>query len=340
MQVVSFLNRLWEYNITNMIFVLSDKFDRHADIVCEKLERNKSLFFRLNLDTESLSNTHINFDGLYWSISQNNIEINSSEISSVWVRRPFVEVSLEEENINDPSFRIWRGEWNKTLLGLYNSLKSLSWLNPLANAYRAENKYLQTDVAIKSGFILPSLITSNRRKDLIKFVKKHGNVVMKPMNQEFYQDSSDGLFKGLYVNIITEDHLEDFCEQGENPIVLQAYIDKLYEVRYTVVGNDHHACRIESQKSEQTKIDWRRYDIPNTPHYPFDPPENIKEKVNNLMKCFGLYYGALDFIVSPSGEWYFLEINTMGQWLWIEDLTGLKISDSIVNFLVNNKEIK
>jgi len=323
-----------------MIFVLSDKFDKHADVVCEKLEGNKSPFFRLNLDTESLNNTHINFDGSYWSIFQNNRELNSRKIVSVWVRRPFVEVSLEEENINDPSFRIWRGEWNKTLLGLYNSLKSLRWLNPLANAYRAENKYLQTDVAIKSGFILPDLITSNRKKDLIGFVKKHKNVVMKPMNQEFYKDSSDGLFKGLYVNIITEEHLNSFSEHGENPIVLQAYTDKLYEVRYTVVGNDHHACRIESQNSEQTKIDWRRYDIPNTPHYPFDPPKSIKEKVNLLMKEFGLHYGALDFIVSPSGDWYFLEINTMGQWLWIEDLTGLTISDSIVNFLVKHEEKK
>ena len=323
-----------------MIFILSDKFDKHADIVCEKLERNKSPFFRLNLDTESLNNTHIIFDGSCWSIFQNNREVNSSKIVSVWVRRPFVEVSLEEENINDPSFRIWRGEWNKTLLGLYNSLKSLRWLNPLANAYRAENKYLQTDVAIKSGFILPDLITSNRKKDLIGFAEKYKNVVMKPMNQEFYKDSSDGLFKGLYVNLITKEHLNSFCEHGENPIVLQAYVDKQYEVRYTVVGDDHHVCRIESQNSERTKIDWRRYDIPNTPHYPFSPPESIKEKVKTLMKKFGVHYGALDFIVSPSGDWYFLEINTMGQWLWIEDLTGLKISDSIVNFLVRHEEIK
>lgn len=99
-----------------------------------------------------------------------------------------------------------------------------------------------------------------------------------------------------------------------------------------MVANDHHACRIESQKSKRANVDWRRYDIPNTPHYPFTPPSEIKNKVNHLMNSFGLYFGAIDFIVSPTNEWYFLEINTMGQWLWIEDLTGLNISNSIVNF--------
>jgi len=238
----------------------------------------------------------------------------------------------EEENINDPSFKIWRGEWNKTLLGLYNSLKFLRWLNPLAKAYQAENKYLQMEVAKKSGFLIPDFIVSNNKDKLIGFIDFCENAVLKPMNQEFYMDPADGQFKGLYVNKVTKEDLEEFSSKGENPIFLQSYVNKLYEVRYTVVGNDHHACRIESQKSKRANVDWRRYDIPNTPHYPFTPPDEIKNKVNLLMNSFGLYFGAIDFIVTPTNEWYFLEINTMGQWLWIENLTGLNISNSIVNF--------
>lgn len=316
-----------------MVLVLSDQFDVHADLVCKKLMLKEVKFFRLNLDVSSLTSTRINVDGSYWRIWQNDKNVNSADISAVWVRRAFVELSLEEENINEPSFKIWRGEWNKTLLGLYNSLKSVSWLNPLAKAYRAENKYLQMDVAIESGFLMPEFIVSNQKEELLEFANRHKDVVMKPMNQEFYQDTDDGEFKGLYVNKITAEHLESFGDKGESPIFLQSYIEKLYEVRYTVVGHDHHVCRIESQKSERAKTDWRRYDIPNTPHYPMDPPFTIKENVKVLMRSFGLYFGALDFIVSPSGDWYFLEINTMGQWLWIENLTGLNISDSIVNFL-------
>ena len=181
-------------------------------------------------------------------------------------------------------------------------------------------------------FLMPSIIVSNEKLKLVDFVKKHKDVVLKLMNQEFYQDS-DGKYKGLYVNKIGLKHLDGFEPYGENPIVLQAYINKAYEVRYTVLDNDHFVCKIDSQKSSVANIDWRRYDIQNTPHYSIIPPENIREKVNKFMSICGLHFGALDFIVSPNGDWYFLEINTMGQWRWIEDLTGLKISDSIANFL-------
>ncbi|WP_146173200.1 MvdC/MvdD family ATP grasp protein [Ectopseudomonas oleovorans] len=319
-----------------MILVLSDKFDKHADVVCGKLNRSNEKYFRFDLDTDSLKSSRITFFEEKWSIQQNDLSINSDQIDKVWVRRPFVEVSLEEANINDPGFKIWRGEWNKTLLGLYNTLKTVKWLNPLAKSYQAENKYLQMDMARNIGFTLPPLIVSNDKKELCNFIDIYGDVVLKLMNQEFYQDS-DGSFKGLYVNKVSEAEICDFGDINENPIVLQAYVEKDYEVRYTVVGQDHHVCQIQSQKSKLASIDWRRYDIPNTPHHPIEPPSEIREKVNKFMTSLDLEFGALDFIVTPSGEWHFLEINTMGQWLWIEDLTGLGISDSIVSFLSKKK---
>lgn len=315
-----------------MILILSDKFDRHADVVCRKLDLNDVKYFRFDLDTDSLKSSHVTFFEGQWNIDQNYFSISSDQVDQVWVRRPFVEVSLEEANINESGFKIWRGEWNKTLLGLYNTLKTVRWLNPLAKSYQAENKYLQMDVARSVGFMLPPLIVSNEKKELLKFVDAYGDVVLKLMNQEFYQDA-DGSFKGLYVNKVLKSEVCDFGDVDENPIVLQAYVEKDYEVRYTVVGKDHHVCQIQSQKSKMASVDWRRYDIPNTPHYPIEPPIEIRDKVNQFMKSLGLEFGALDFIVTPSGEWYFLEVNTMGQWLWIEDLTGLGISDSIVNML-------
>lgn len=331
--------RLLSLKENRMILILSDKFDKHADVVCGKLDASNEKYFRLDLDTDSLKSSHITFIEGRWSIQQNDLSINSKQIDRVWVRRPFVEVSLEEANINDPGFKIWRGEWNKTLLGLYNTLKTVKWLNPLAKSYQAENKYLQMDAARGIGFILPPLIVSNDKKELCKFIDTYDDVVLKLMNQEFYQDV-DGSFKGLYVNKVSKSEISGFGNIDENPIVLQAYVEKDYEVRYTVVGNDHHVCQIQSQKSKLASVDWRRYDIPNTPHHPIEPPVEIREKVGQFMKSLDLEYGALDFVVTPSGEWHFLEINTMGQWLWIEDLTGLGISDSIVSLLSTKKDEK
>ena len=264
---------------------------------------------------------------------------DSSQITCVWCRRPFMELTLEEQNYDDVDFKIWRNEWNKTLLGLYNSLKTIPWLNPLRKAYKGENKYYQMDVAQEVGFIMPDTLVTNTKKMVADFLRSHEKCLFKLMSQEMY-DSGDEGYKGLYTNVISMEDLSGFSEHEENPIVLQEYIDKKFEVRYTVVGNDHFVCRIDSQKSERAKSDWRRYDIAHTPHQAIDAPENIVQKVSRMLSVLGLEYGALDFIVTPEDKWYFLEINCMGQWLWIEQLTGLPISDSIVKWIkahINSK---
>jgi glutathione synthase/RimK-type ligase-like ATP-grasp enzyme len=51
------------------------------------------------------------------------------------------------------------------------------------------------------------------------------------------------------------------------------------------------------------------------------------------MKTLGLSFGALDLILTPQGEYVFLEVNPSGQWVWIEDKLDLPISRSIAEWL-------
>ena len=53
-----------------------------------------------------------------------------------------------------------------------------------------------------------------------------------------------------------------------------------------------------------------------------------------VMAGMGLNFGCFDFIVTPSGEYVFLECNPNGQWLWVELETGLPISQAIAEFLI------
>ena len=103
-----------------------------------------------------------------------------------------------------------------------------------------------------------------------------------------------------------------------------------------MVGDQHFVCRIESQHSMRAMVDWRRYDILHTPHCSMDAPDHIRFRIQKLMSELGINFGALDFIVTPSDEWVFLEVNPVGQWLWIEDLTGMKISDAIAQWLLSH----
>jgi glutathione synthase/RimK-type ligase-like ATP-grasp enzyme len=60
--------------------------------------------------------------------------------------------------------------------------------------------------------------------------------------------------------------------------------------------------------------------------------------VRALLDRLGLRFGALDFVVTPDGEWWFLECNPNGQWAWIEDETGLPIASALADALEGNPE--
>ena len=315
-----------------MILILSDKNDSHADYVINIIRLDNLPYYRMNVDVDSLLKTTVLFNDNNWIIEQNGKILQLTEIKCVWVRRTFVQLLLEEEYDQSSDFKLWKNEWNKTLLGIYSYLRDIKWLNPWRKAYEAENKYLQMDVAHKIGFQIPKTIVSNDRSELQNFCSNNYSVVLKLMQQDFYRTES-GEYLGLYVNKVNFDDISSFGQSEENPITLQEYIEKQYEVRYTVVGTEHFVCKIDSQASEIAKTDWRRYDIPNTPHYIIEPPINIQTKINDLMLNLGIEYGALDFVVDKKDNWFFLEINPMGQFLWIEDLTGLKIGNSIKNWL-------
>lgn len=314
------------------ILIIADTSDTHADAIESVLKTKNQLTYRLNLDKQALLKTFFSYRDNNANICTAQGVITTFDIGAIWVRKGFVELSLEERESETVDETIWRNEWNRSLLGLYYALSQHPWISPLPLAIRCENKLYQWSLARELGLKVPLTLTSNIKQELEDFCKSVASqVAFKLLHQDIYR--TDQGVVGHYTNKINLNDLAKFAETGENPITVQEYIDKAYEVRWTVVGDRHFLCRIESQVSDSTKVDWRRYDLPRTPHYSMEPPEFVRVQVDKLMEVLGLLYGALDFIVTPSGEWYFLEVNSMGQWLWIEDLTGLPITAALADLL-------
>jgi glutathione synthase/RimK-type ligase-like ATP-grasp enzyme len=74
------------------------------------------------------------------------------------------------------------------------------------------------------------------------------------------------------------------------------------------------------------------YDIP---HEPYTLPEEIESKCFELVRQLGLNFGCIDMILTPDNHYVFLDINpTAAQWLWVEQLTGLSISEAMADLLI------
>jgi glutathione synthase/RimK-type ligase-like ATP-grasp enzyme len=118
------------------------------------------------------------------------------------------------------------------------------------------------------------------------------------------------------------------------PGIFQPYIEKQLELRIVVVGRRLFTCAIHSQQSDRARDDWRRYDLDNTPHEPYDLPPEIADRLLQLMERLGLVFGSIDLILTPEGEYVFLEINPNGQFDWIARLAGLPIYEHLAAMLL------
>jgi glutathione synthase/RimK-type ligase-like ATP-grasp enzyme len=108
----------------------------------------------------------------------------------------------------------------------------------------------------------------------------------------------------------------------------------------TIVGDQFFTAAIDSQAHPISVEDWRagfEYEVqPKLTRHGL--PQEIKDKCLAFMKLQGLDYGAMDFIVTPEGDYIFLENNPSGQWIWVEYDLGYPIANSIVDLLVSTSK--
>ncbi|MFE4607875.1 hypothetical protein ACFRK5_05890, partial [Streptomyces niveus] len=79
-------------------------------------------------------------------------------------------------------------------------------------------------------------------------------------------------------------------------------------------------------------LDWRcRQDLMTCA--PVEVPGSVACAVTAYLAELRLIYGAFDFAVTASGDWYFLECNPNGQWAWQPARTTAAIALAIADLL-------
>lgn len=305
-----------------MILIITHKSDYTADYLINKLNVLSISYYRLNCEDIDKFPYSINLQNHF------NLQFDSiSEFDSVWFRRTKLPDLTAIENYAE---RIYiANEYDALLNNLYDTIKTKKWLSYPGYIYKAENKLYQLSAAKELGFSLPDTLVTNNHSELFAFIKKHdNNVILKPINQG--RIDFGNFNKLIYTNKLKHEHIEQLKEYNLTPCIYQQYIDKLYEVRVTVVDSKVFAAKVDSQSTTDTKIDWRKQKLKFTSYI---LPKEIEVKCISLLKSLNISFGAIDLIKSINNEYYFLEINPNGQWAWIEIDTGLNISEAIINFL-------
>ena len=323
-----------------MILIITSKRDGHVNGVATALDKAGVPWVRVNTE-DTPRNLEI---ALEPSTGTGTVVIKDSgyafvldAVDAVWYRKP-EPVDLSHFELDTAGLDYIEAEFREILDGLYALLQRVFWINNPLTSRLAHRKMLQLNVARRVGFQTPRTVITNHIEKALAFAEDCGwNLAIKSLGSiSVTTHRPDGAVQfGIFTRRIAKEDLLALQEKiPYMPTVFQAYVEKRYELRVTVVGRQIFACKIESQAHELTREDMR-FDVRSLRHEIIECPE-ITDKLLAYMQAFHLNFGCFDIAVSTNGTYVFFECNPNGQYAWIEEMTGAPISQAIANMLIQN----
>jgi MvdD-like protein with pre-ATP grasp domain len=321
-----------------MILILTEPKDLHANLVEARLRQRGARICRFDWSefprTASLS---VEFRGgrkHVW-LKRGGERLDLTECTAGWLRRPGK--PLTPGTIPDALLRHYADEECLRLVqDIWNALDIPCLPGPLHAIRGADNKQLQLQLATELGLEIPPTLITSDPDEFLEFYREHeGRLIDKFPSTVMAASQRTGGSLMRFTQAVTTRDVGYARRLRHSPMLFQAQIPKRFELRITVVGDQVLPAEIHSQATRRTQLDWRHYDWGHTPYRVHRLPDAIRRACLEMVSRLGLRFGAIDMIVTPDGRYVFLEINPNGQWMWIEDETGLPIAEAICDTLLN-----
>lgn len=309
-----------------MILVVSYPDDPHASRVIDHLERVGLPTVLIDLsdlpNRAALSIDYSNPREPRAEYQLGDSRYNLSAVGSVWWRRPQIP---EPNSITDADTYVFASnEWNEAVNGLWQLLDA-SWMNPPAQDEVASRKALQLRAAARVGLRIPRTLITSDPDRARRFIESQG------IGRTVFKTFSCTHAIWRETRLVRDAEVEALDSVRLAPVIFQEYVPAAADLRVTIVGDELHSAAIDaSNTSYPTDF---RMSLGEAVTKPAVLPDNVTRCLRDLMDDLGLVYGAIDMRRTPEGEYVFLEVNTGGEFLFIEDRTGQPITRSVAKWL-------
>jgi hypothetical protein len=196
---------------------------------------------------------------------------------------------------------------------------------------RARREHVEREARLGVGGVLASLpITwmNHPQRDADNAYKPR-QLVIKVLGSNVIHE--DGQRKFAPTSKLSDDDLADLAGVEHTAHQFQEWVPKAYEVRLIAVGIKQFAVGIRTD-DPAAHVDWRtNYDVLD--YSIVQIPDRIIAQIRAFMTRSNLTFSALDFVVTPEGDWVFLESNSVGQYGWLNPTLGTAVSDAIADHL-------
>jgi hypothetical protein len=316
------------------ILILTEPENAQAIAVAEALERKGGqplLCFTSDFPSRAAESLRYEGGRRQIEVRGEGFSLSDAEIGVVWRSSPSyvldpVHLHPADLRFADDQCRFFRGAFYELLA------PSAFWVNRPAAAVLADYKMVQHETARRSGLNMPDTIYTNDPELIRAFIRRQGGkIVYKPIKPSVWKEDET-----IWMNptsLLEESQLVSNEVLRLTPGIYQALVPKKHELRITIMGRRIFAAKILSQQTEDGRLDWRKaYD--EIQMEPCDLPAPIADGCLELMRSLGIVFGCFDFVVTPAGDYLFLEVNEMGQFLFVEQHSGLPLLDAFCEFLL------
>ncbi|MDN2671829.1 hypothetical protein OX459_10545 [Janthinobacterium sp. SUN026] len=255
------------------------------------------------------------------------------DVDVLWFRRPTIPTVPGNIDPEDYPFAMQEN------CAFYQSVWSLlvdraSWINPYRERRLAKSKLYQLRLARETGLSIPRTLASNEPAVVRAFLAE-GNKIYKPFRIcEWSNEEGTALLQTAAIS--PEQVFSDHALQAAVGIY-QERIHKKHELRVNYFGGKIIAVQLESQGNSKSALDWRAVAPEELAPRQVDLPPAVEAKCHQLMARLGLLFGCIDLMVTPDDDYVFLEVNEMGQFLWIERANpDIRMLDAFCDFLIRS----
>lgn len=263
-----------------------------------------------------------------------SIILDSSKIFSYWYRRCDYSFNIQlNTNFTDSKIvkPILQKEWDTIKYLIHNKFeRNKSFGSSIREAQH--NKLYTLLLAQSLGILIPDTLITNSKANLKAYHDQQNRLISKSCGGIFRIENNIQ-FQTIGTQAITMNVIDSLSEFFF-PTFVQKKIEKVYELRIFYMKNQFYPMAIFSQNDEKTQLDYRNYnrEKPNR-NVPYILPEEIKIKLQLLMDKLDLDSGSIDMIVTPEGEYVFLEVNPTGQFGWVSENCNYYLEEKIANYL-------
>lgn len=241
------------------------------------------------------------------------------DLDLVWWRRLTGEPRLPGAVKDEAARDVIVNDSRATLLGMMLTDFGGTWISRPDATRSAQNKLVQLRAAEQAGLRLPRTLVSQDPETVRRFCAELDyRVVVKTV--------AGTQLTPLMTGRVTPAVISSDAALRMSPAIYQELVPGRRHLRVCCFGSEVITAVLETER-----LDWR-YPL-DARAEPFTLDDDTARRVSSVVNGLGLRMGIADMKLGPDGEPVWLEVNPQGQFLFLEGMCGMPLTNAFADFL-------